>query len=182
VGTVLSDDPQLTVRLVSGASPIRVALDTRLRTPPTARILSPETPTILVASTSAPADRRSALEAVGARIRTVAPGPGGLDVTAAFSDLAAHGVHTVLVEGGARIITSLLRAQLVDRLVISISPTVLGAGTDAVGDLGSTRVTDGLRLSNRSVHLVDDDVVLAFDVVSREIARRDGVGAEGDHS
>ena len=41
---------------------------------------------------------------------------------------------------------------------------MLGAGADAVGDLGSTRVTDGLRLVNRSVHLVDDDVVLAFDV------------------
>jgi riboflavin-specific deaminase-like protein len=164
VGTVLSDDPQLTVRLVSGASPIRIALDTQLRTPTTAKILSPETPTVLVASATAPGDRRAALEATGARIRTVPLGPGGLDVTAAFHDLAGLGVHTLLVEGGARIITSLLRARLVDRLIISVSPRVLGAGTEAVGDLGSSRVTDGLQLVNRSVHLVDDDVVLAFDV------------------
>ena len=181
VGTVLSDDPQLTVRLVPGASPMRIALDTQLRTPPTAKILSPDTPTILVASTSAPADRRSALEATGARIRTVAPGPGGLDLTATFQDLATLGVRTLLVEGGARIITSLLRARLVDRLVFSLSPTVLGAGTEAVGDLGSARVTDGLRLVNRSVHLVDDDVVLAFDVLSPPVAPGNGTPAQTLH-
>jgi len=174
VGTVLSDDPQLTVRLVPGASPMRIALDTQLRTPPTAKILSPDTPTILVASTSAPADRRSALEATGARIRTVAPGPGGLDLAATFQDLATLGVRTLLVEGGARIITSLLRARLVDRLVFSLSPTVLGAGTEAVGDLGSARVTDGLPLVNRTVHLVDDDVVLAFDVLPPPVPPGDG--------
>jgi 3,4-dihydroxy 2-butanone 4-phosphate synthase/GTP cyclohydrolase II len=181
VGTVLNDDPQLTVRLVPGACPVRIALDTQLRTPPTAKILSHETPTILVASTSAPADRRSTLEATGARIRTVAPGPGGVDVTAAFHDLADLGVRTLLVEGGARVITSLLRARLVDRLIISVSPTVLGAGTEAVGELGSTRVTDGVRLVNRSVHLVDDDVVFAFDV-SFASASTHGNGAEEDRA
>jgi riboflavin biosynthesis pyrimidine reductase len=119
---------------------------------------------VLVASTSAPDDRRSALEATGAHIRTVALGPDGLDIAAALVDLADLGVRTLLVEGGARTITSLLRARLVDRLVISVSPRVLGAGTEAVGDLGSSRVTDGLALVNRSVHLVGDDVVLAYDV------------------
>ena len=88
--------------------------------------------------------------------------------------LATLGVRTLLVEGGARIITSLLRARLVDRLVFSLSPTVLGAGTEAVGDLGSARVTDGLRLVNRTVHLVDDDVVLAFDVLPPPVPPGDG--------
>lgn len=164
VGTVLSDDPQLTVRLVPGASPTRVVLDTQLRTPPTAKLLSADAPTILVAAPSAPGHRRSALAATGARIRTVPSGPGGLDVVAVLRDLAGLGLRTVLVEGGAQTITSFLRARLVDRLIVSISPTVLGTGTEAVGDLGSARVTDGRRLVNRSVHLVDDDVVLAFDV------------------
>jgi 3,4-dihydroxy 2-butanone 4-phosphate synthase/GTP cyclohydrolase II len=48
--------------------------------------------------------------------------------------------------------------------VVSISPTVLGSGVEAVGQLGSTRIVDGIRLTNRSVHLVGADVVLAWDV------------------
>ena len=163
IGTVLNDDPQLTVRLVSGASPIRVAFDTQLRTPPTAKMLSPEALTILFAAASAPADRRTVLESVGARIRTVPPGPGRTRrrrVAAIWRPSASRPCSWRAAPGSSRPCWG----RVVDRLVVSVSPTVLGAGTDAVGDLGSIRVTDGLRLVNRSVHLVDDDVVLAFDV------------------
>jgi riboflavin biosynthesis pyrimidine reductase len=73
-------------------------------------------------------------------------------------------VETLLVEGGARVITSLLAAALVDRLIVSVAPTIIGKGTEAVGPLGITSVAHGLRLANRSAHLVGDDVLIAGDL------------------
>jgi riboflavin biosynthesis pyrimidine reductase len=78
--------------------------------------------------------------------------------------LRSLGVGSLLVEGGSRVITSLLRAAVVDRVVVSLSPTIIGAGVEAVGPLGVDRVADGVRLGNRSVFLAGDDVLLAFDV------------------
>jgi riboflavin biosynthesis pyrimidine reductase len=69
-----------------------------------------------------------------------------------------------MVEGGSAVITSLLSAGLVDRLVVSVSPVILGAGVEAVGQLGVRRVVDGLRLDNRSAYLTGDDVLLGWDV------------------
>ncbi len=61
-------------------------------------------------------------------------------------------------------ITSLLAEKLVDRLVVGIAPTIIGAGIEAVGDLGVARVAESLRLTNRSVHVVGDDLLVAADV------------------
>lgn len=73
-------------------------------------------------------------------------------------------MRSVLVEGGSAVITSFLRERLVDRVIVAIAPTILGAGTEAVGDLSIARVVDGLHLERRSVHALDDDVLLAGDV------------------
>jgi riboflavin biosynthesis pyrimidine reductase len=78
--------------------------------------------------------------------------------------LRGAGVRSLLVEGGARVITSFLTARLVDRLVVAIAPTIVGSGTEAVGDLRIARVADGLRLTRRSVHPVGDDLVVAADL------------------
>jgi riboflavin biosynthesis pyrimidine reductase len=74
------------------------------------------------------------------------------------------GTASLLVEGGARVITSMLAAGLVDRLIVGVAPVIIGEGTEAVGPLGVTRVADGIRLVNRSLHTVGDDVLLAWDV------------------
>ena len=60
----------------------------------------------------------------------------------------------------------MLRAAAVDRVVVSLSPTIIGAGVEAVGSIGVDRVADGIRLVNRSVFLAGDDVLLGFDVVA----------------
>ena len=85
-------------------------------------------------------------------------------MSAALAGLRVEGVRSVLVEGGAQVITSLLSAGLVDRIVVGTAPRIIGAGTEAVGDLGVALVTEGIALSNRSVHLTADDVVMAWDV------------------
>jgi 3,4-dihydroxy 2-butanone 4-phosphate synthase/GTP cyclohydrolase II len=177
VGTVVTDDPQLTVRLVPGASPIRVVLDSSLRVPLEAAVLQPDAGTIVLTTASASPERRAALRDAGAAVETVGAGPGGLDLVEALRTLRGHGIRTLLVEGGGRLITSLLAADLVDRVIVGIAPTILGAGTDAVGDLGVVRIAEGVHLANRAVYLVGDDVVLAGDVDRDAEAKRAGEGS-----
>ena len=63
--------------------------------------------------------------------------------------LHSLGVASLLVEGGGRVITSMLRAAAADRVVVSLSPTIIGSGVEAVGPIGVDRVADGIRLVNR---------------------------------
>jgi 3,4-dihydroxy 2-butanone 4-phosphate synthase/GTP cyclohydrolase II len=163
-GTVAQDDPQLTVRMVPGASPLRVVLDSSLRTPPTASVLSADAGTVIVTTRDADQARRAALVAAGAVVRDVAAGPGGVSIEAALQLLRASGVASLLVEGGSRVITSLLAARLVDRLIVSISPTIVGRGVEAVGPLGITTIADGIDLRNRRTCVAGDDVLFAWDV------------------
>ncbi len=128
IGTVLSDDPRLTVRLVEGPDPQPVILDSRLRFPLEARMLKDGTraPWIITGE-SAPAGRERALEKRGARvIRTASDGSGRVDVRTLPAALAAWDVHSILVEGGAQVITSFLSARLVDQIVVTIAPLVVG--------------------------------------------------------
>ena len=91
-------------------------------------------------------------------------GPGGADLTSALTDLHATGVRSLLVEGGAKVITSVLAEGLADRLIVAVAPTIVGAGTEAIGDLGISTVASGVRLTNRSLHVMADDLLIAWDV------------------
>jgi 3,4-dihydroxy 2-butanone 4-phosphate synthase/GTP cyclohydrolase II len=166
IGTVLADDPQLTVRLVPGACPIRIVLDARLRIPTTARLLDEHAATCVYTTAAAPAGRRMALRSLGASVRTVPGSVDGVELAEVLRDLRRTGVRTVLVEGGARVVTSLLAGGLVDRAIVSVSPMILGAGRDAIGELGIRRVTEALRLADRTVHLAGEDLLIAGDVVA----------------
>lgn len=163
-GTLLQDDPQLTVRMVPGASPLRVVLDSRLRTPLTAKVLSDDAATLILCREDADPERRRALVAAGATVQEVAGAPDGLHLGEVLRQLRGLGIESLLVEGGGRVITSMLRAAVVDRLVVSVSPTIVGVGVEAVGPLGVDRVGDGIRLRNRRVFLAGDDVLLGFDI------------------
>ncbi|MDQ3867043.1 MAG: GTP cyclohydrolase II [Actinomycetota bacterium] len=164
VGTATVDDPELTVRMVAGRSPLRVVLDSTLRLPPTARVLDDQAGTIMITTARSSEDRRAALRARSVGVHVVDPGPRGVDLAAALAGLRSVGVRSLLVEGGARVITSFLAEKLVDRLVVAIAPSIIGTGIDAVGDLGVARVAESLHLTNRSVHLAGDDLLVAADV------------------
>jgi 3,4-dihydroxy 2-butanone 4-phosphate synthase/GTP cyclohydrolase II len=164
VGTVLRDDPQLVVRQVPGTSPLRIVLDSTLRMPSTARILHGDPVTLVLTTDRAAESDRERLRALGAGVRMVPAGPAGVDLPAALGRLRELGVRTLLVEGGARVITSLLTARLVDRLVIATSAKIIGTGIEAVGDLGIARVTQGISLHNRCLHITQDEVITAWDV------------------
>ena len=164
VGTAIIDDPQLTVRMVPGSSPLRVVLDSTLRLPPTARVLDDQARTVVLTTSSSSEERRAALGARVVGVHVIDAGPRGVDLASALAQLRALGVGSLLVEGGARVITSFFAEKLVDRLIVGIAPTIMGTGVEAVGDLGVASVTESVRLTNRSVHQAGSDLVVAADV------------------
>jgi 3,4-dihydroxy 2-butanone 4-phosphate synthase/GTP cyclohydrolase II len=163
-GTVLADDPLLTVRMVPGASPIRVVLDSTLRIPPDAQVFGPDAATIVLTSGRSNPDRRAALHLRGVKVEVVSEAPDGIDLAAGLARLRSLGIRCLLVEGGSRIITSALRDKLADRVVVAVAPLLLGKGTDALGDLGASLVQDGLRLLNQTVHQLGPDLLVAGDL------------------
>ena len=163
-GTVLADDPLLTVRMVAGASPIRVILDSTLRVPSHAQVFGPTAATLVLASERSSPQRRAALRRRGVKVEVVREAPEGIDLADGLARLLALGIQSMLVEGGGRVITSTLRGRLADRVVVAVAPLLLGTGTEAVGDLGTSVVADGLRLLNRTVYQVGPDLLVAGDL------------------
>ncbi len=164
IGTVLRDDPQLTVRMVPGASPIRVVLDSTLRMPLAANVLGRDAATVILTTPSAHPEKIEQLRHQNVSVRVLPEGSAGVDLPAAMASLRGSGIKSLLVEGGAKVITELLRQHLVDRLVVACAPVILGRGLAAVGDLSVARVSQGISLTNRSLFVMDDDVMLAWDV------------------
>jgi GTP cyclohydrolase II len=164
VGTAIIDDPQLTVRMVPGSSPLRVVLDSTLRLPSTAHVFDDQARTAVLTTSSSSEERRAVLRARAVGVHVVDAGPRGVDLASALRTLRALGVGSLLVEGGARVITSFFAERLVDRLVVGIAPTIMGTGVDAVGDLGVASVAESVRLTNRSVHQAGGDLLVAADV------------------
>jgi 5-amino-6-(5-phosphoribosylamino)uracil reductase/diaminohydroxyphosphoribosylaminopyrimidine deaminase/5-amino-6-(5-phosphoribosylamino)uracil reductase len=165
VGTVLHDNPRLTVRLVEGRDPLRVIADSALRTPLDAALLDEPSTTLFAATPTAEPERRATLEARGARVIVLPAGDDGrVDLQALLLALAARGVRSVLVEGGGEMITSLLRRRLAHRLVVCVAPKVLGLGVEAIGDLGILRLDEALTFRRARFWLCGADVLFQGDV------------------
>ena len=129
IGTALADDPRLTVRDASGVSPTRVVFDTKLRLPPHSRLVETavDIPTWVVCSADAPTDKEQALAAHGVEVlRAPTSAEGRLDAGAALRMLAAKGIVTLMVEGGAELAGSILAARLADELHAFVAPILLG--------------------------------------------------------
>ena len=168
VGTVLADDPQLTVRLVPGASPLRVILDSSLRIPLDARVLDEEAATVVITTDRSDAGKRRELRGRHVAVRVVEGNERGVDVRAALGLVHDLGVRSLLVEGGAKVITSLFSAAVVDRVIVAVAPVLLGRGVEGVGDLGTSVVADGVALTNQSVYFAGPDLLIAADVEAPE--------------
>jgi riboflavin-specific deaminase-like protein len=162
-GTACKDDPRLTVRLVPGDDPLRVVVDSTLRTPLSAALLADGAAegTVLAVTERASEERCEEALSRGATVLKVpADAAGRVDLRALLTELYALGVRSVMVEGGASLITSFLHARLVDRLAVCIAPKILGRGIEAVGDLGISDLSDSLILVDTSVTPYGVDLVL----------------------
>lgn len=130
VGTVLADDPQLTVREVRGRDPLRVIVDTEARTPPTARVIRAADPqrTMVLVARDADTRRVNRLRQAGVLVVSIPRTEGGLDLARALRWLGEQGVNTVLSEAGPRVAAALVRGRLADRAMFIVSPLVGGDG------------------------------------------------------
>lgn len=127
IGTVLADNPQLTVRLVTGPQPRPIVLDSRLRTPPEARIMARGDLRPWIFHADEEPARAAALARGGARLTRVCHAGTGLDLAEVGRALFAGGVRSVMVEGGAEVLYSFLSAGLFSQVVVTVSPS-LAAG------------------------------------------------------
>ena len=158
IGTVHDDDPQLTVREIETTrQPLRVVVDSRLETPPAAKVLDGGGTLVFCARDDAA--RRAALEARGAEI-VVLPNPGGkVELPALLGELARRGVNELHVEAGHKLNGSLLREGCVDELLVYLAPCLLGdtaqgmAALPELADLAGRR-----RLAFRDTTLIGGDL------------------------
>jgi GTP cyclohydrolase II len=166
IGTVLSDNPQLTVRLVEGKLPQPIVADTRLRCPMDANLLR-EHPLPLLIATGEMADRerQKELEAARARIlRLPMDAEGRVSLPALLDRLGEMNINSLMVEGGARIITSFLSERLVDQLILTVAPKLVG-GMHGIRGLAQTGPVCFPHLRNLRHQWLEDDLVLWGDPV-----------------
>jgi len=170
VNTVIKDDPLLTVRLVKGKNPLRIILDSRLRTPPGSRIIkgAGKVPIIIATTARAPKRKIKLFQKRGIRIIVVPGGKaGGLDLTKLLIFLGKLKIKTLLVEGGSKIITSFLKKKLVGRLIVVIAPRILGKGLAAIGDLEISGINKSLKFKLEEVKKTGKDLIIVNKVVRR---------------
>jgi diaminohydroxyphosphoribosylaminopyrimidine deaminase/5-amino-6-(5-phosphoribosylamino)uracil reductase len=163
VGTVLQDDPELTVRLIRGRNPVRIVVDSLLRISPDARALKNQdmAKTMIATTIHAGSEKRARLAEMG--IETMLfehDNDRRVDLTKLLVELGKRNISSVLVEGGAAIITSLLKVKLPDRVVIVIAPKIVGKGVEAVGNLNIQSMDESLRLAYRKIRRLGDDLII----------------------
>ena len=162
VGTVTADDPSLTVRRPGlKAKPLRIVVDSAARTPPGARVLGGEAPTLVVVTDAAAPGDAKRLEETGAEVLHL-PGTGSVPVGELLGCLAGRGVVSLLLEGGATLAGSFAAAGLIDRYLFYVAPKLLG-GPPAPGVLeGWTARTIGEArpLMLRDVRRIGEDLRL----------------------
>jgi len=173
VGTVLADDPHLTlddserqaVRRDRGesADPARVVADSRARTPTDARVLDDAATTYVLVSEAAPEERVEALKSRDARVVTA--GERRTDLSAALAELEREGVEQLMVEGGGELIFSLFDAGLVDELRVFVGSKVIGGREAPTLADGEGFVAAFPELELEGVERVDDGVLLRYAVV-----------------
>ncbi len=149
VGTILADDPSLTVRLPNydGPQPLRVVADSAGRTPPDAKVRQSRQGADGIATPSWIATTAD-----------VGDQNGRVSLPALLRELYARDCRSVLLEGGPTLAGAALAAGLVDEVVAYLAPALLGAGTPALGEAGITAISDALRLAIREVSQVGEDI------------------------
>lgn len=180
VGTVGADDPELTCRIPGyrKTPDLRIVVDSRLRTPITARVVATAAavPTWFLHRAGADAARAQALQDAGVRLIEVAGADQGVDLAAAMQALGAAGLTRVLVEGGAQIAGGLLGAGLVDRIAWFHAPGVMGGdGWPAAQAFGTAALSEMPRFRRVDARPVGDDMLTEF-------IRRDAAPSETERA
>ena len=170
VNTVLADDPRLTVRSKSegsrrkavGREPLKIVLDSSLRTPPGARLFSGEGRVLIATTRRASRQRENRLRGAGAEVIRLPARAGRVHFPEVLKMLARRGISKLMIEGGGEVTASALKARAVDRVVWILAPKIFGAGgcVPAVGGPGIRSLNRAVRLKNlRAVRMGEDWVM-----------------------
>lgn len=156
IGTVLADDPQLTVRECSGQSPQPIVLDSQLRMPRNAQLCKSEGRQCWVLTSQEHASsKRDDIDL----IEVTEDEDGTLDLTRAMQVLWQRGIRSVMVEGGAQVISNFVKAQLADAIVLTVAPALVG-GYKAIGSLGIHSTTALPRIAPLHTQRLEDDLIM----------------------
>jgi diaminohydroxyphosphoribosylaminopyrimidine deaminase / 5-amino-6-(5-phosphoribosylamino)uracil reductase len=161
IGTVLADNPKLTVRHVEGRQPKRIILDSMARTPISSHILDTEAPTTVCVTDAAPPDRMTALQETGTEILVLPSAPSGhIDLQALKQTLGAQQILTLMIEGGSQVATAFLNAQAVDQIACFIAPLIIGTGIEAISNLNITHISQAIQLQDTEIKQLGKDLLL----------------------
>lgn len=170
IGTIMSDDPRLTVREVEGSDPQPIILDPFVQTPLEARILEHPKPPWIFDDSKAKVRKSTHLSSLGVRSFRVhrAGNFQYLNLPNALNIMKEEGIQRLMVEGGARVIESFITAGLVDVIVITIAPALIGG----LKYLNSVQEESGLiadfpHIENPQVEVVGNDILLWGKVVKK---------------
>lgn len=163
IGTVLTDDPRLTVRKSKGTSPKRVVLDSQLRVPLDANVLADDNPnkTIIVTTNAASKEKIARIVERGSTVLVLdSDDRGWVPQELLWKKLGELGITSVMVEGGSAIHTECLKSRNADEIVIFFAPKLLGSGVDALGDLGIRNINSALLLENLRIKRLNTDFMV----------------------
>jgi len=168
IGTVLADDPLLNCRLpgMEARSPVRIVLDRALRIPGGSRLMRSalQTPLWLVTSETSGAAAAARLGAAGAQVLRVPATPHGLDLPAVLHALSVRGITRLMVEGGSRVASSFVAADLVDEIWLLRGPGTVGAdGVPALDAMPLGAVTQSPAFRVRASETLDKDTLTIFE-------------------
>lgn len=160
VGTILRDDPQLTVRHIKGPNPVKIILDSTLKTPLEAKALVGGR---VIVATHQRADSSRARQYRSRQVEVwelPAAGHNKVDLVALLKRAGEEQLTSVLIEGGQKVFNSFLKAEVVDKLLIFLAPCLLGNGKDSFGDLGVHRIADALQIREFQTRRVGADLLI----------------------
>jgi diaminohydroxyphosphoribosylaminopyrimidine deaminase/5-amino-6-(5-phosphoribosylamino)uracil reductase len=164
VNTVLNDDPSLTARIPGGRDPIRIIVDSKLRTPTSAKVITQRSSvkTYIASLPTASKDKLVSLLDAGAEIMLAREKSGKVDLKHLMKMLGSYGVTSVLIEGGAEVNASALKAGIVDKVVMFIAPLLM-TGADslcAVGGRSPVKLKHAIKLNHVSLRMIGQDLML----------------------
>jgi diaminohydroxyphosphoribosylaminopyrimidine deaminase/5-amino-6-(5-phosphoribosylamino)uracil reductase len=164
INTVLKDNPSLTTRIPRGRDPIRVIVDSTLRIPLNAKVLTQKSSakTIVATLAGAPKGKTTKLQKAGVEVLTVKSAQGRVDLRDLMRKLGKRDITSVLIEGGAEINFSALKSGIVDKAVLFIAPMVM-AGKDALCSIGGTspvKLNQALKLHDVTARFVGQDLMV----------------------
>jgi diaminohydroxyphosphoribosylaminopyrimidine deaminase / 5-amino-6-(5-phosphoribosylamino)uracil reductase len=166
INTVLRDDPLLTTRLPQGGGkdPIRIIVDSHLRLPPQAKVLtaSATARTIIATTPKAPLEKRHQLEDVGAKVLVIETDGSGVALGSLMQQLGAMQVTSILLEGGGELHASALRAAVVDKVLYFLAPKLIGgrSAPPAIGGEGFAHLSEAVTLDRVQVKQLDEDILI----------------------